>query len=107
MDELVERLRVFAAEREWESYHTPKNLLMALTGEVGELIEHFQWLTPREADEVMGDADRAALVEDELADVLLYLVRLADVLGVDLLRAGHAKIDRNELRFPKPHPLTP
>ena len=98
MQELVERLREFAARRAWEPYHTPKNLVMALSGEVGELTEHFQWLTPEESDAIM--AGKRAEVEDELADVFIYLVRLADVLGVDLIKAAHAKIDRNELRFP-------
>ena len=98
MQELTERLREFAARRGWEEYHTPKNLVMALCGEAGELIEHFQWLTPAESKAIM--AGKAAEVEDELADVLIYLVRLADVLGVDLIKAAHAKIDRNELRFP-------
>jgi NTP pyrophosphatase (non-canonical NTP hydrolase) len=95
---LAERLREFAARRDWEAFHTPKNLVMALSGEVGELIEHFQWLTPEESGAIM--RERAVEVEDELADVFLYLVRLADVLGVDLIAAAHAKIDRNELRFP-------
>lgn len=95
---LAERLRVFAARRDWEAYHTPKNLVMALCGEAGELIEHFQWLTPEESDAIM--AKRGHEVEDELADVFIYLVRLSDVLGVDLITAAHAKIDRNELRFP-------
>jgi NTP pyrophosphatase (non-canonical NTP hydrolase) len=95
---LVERLREFAARRAWEPYHTPKNLVMALSGEVGELTEHFQWLTPEESDAIM--AGKRAEVEDELADVFIYLVRLADVLDVDLITAAHAKIDRNEERFP-------
>jgi NTP pyrophosphatase (non-canonical NTP hydrolase) len=99
--ELVTRLREFAAARDWEQYHTPKNLAMALAGEAGELTALFQWLTPQESAEVMlADPDRAAKIEDELADVLLYLVRLSDVLGVDLIAAAHAKIDRNEHRFP-------
>jgi NTP pyrophosphatase (non-canonical NTP hydrolase) len=96
--ELAQRLREFAARRDWEAFHTPKNLVMALCGEAGELIEHFQWLTPEESDAIMGE--KSAEVEDELADVFIYLVRLADVLGVDLIAAAHAKIDRNELRFP-------
>lgn len=95
---LAERLRDFAARRDWEGYHTPKNLAMALCGEAGELIELFQWLTPEESDAIM--EERATEVEDELADVFIYLVRLADVLGVDLIKAAHAKIDRNERRFP-------
>jgi NTP pyrophosphatase (non-canonical NTP hydrolase) len=98
VEELAERLRDFAARRDWEPFHTPKNLVMALCGEAGELIEHFQWLTPEESSAIM--TSRAEEVEDELADVFIYLIRLADVLGVDLLAAAHAKIDRNELRFP-------
>jgi NTP pyrophosphatase (non-canonical NTP hydrolase) len=98
--ELAARLRDFADRREWQQYHTPKNLVMALSAEVGELTEHFQWLTPEEARNVMTVADRASEIEDELADVFIYLVRLADELNVDLLAAAHAKIDRNELRFP-------
>jgi NTP pyrophosphatase (non-canonical NTP hydrolase) len=98
--ELAARLRDFADRREWQQYHTPKNLVMALSAEVGELTEHFQWLTPEEARNVMTIAGRASEIEDELADVFIYLVRLADELNVDLLAAAHAKIDRNELRFP-------
>lgn len=98
--ELTDRLREFAAARDWEQFHTPKNLVMALTAEAGELTELFQWLTPEQAADVMAAEDRAAAVRDELADVLLYLVRLADVLGVDLMAAAQAKIVRNETRFP-------
>lgn len=98
--ELTLRLREFAAARDWEPFHTPKNLAMALSGEVGELTTLFQWLTPEESAAAMRDPGRAAEIEDELADVLLYLVQLADTLGVDLLAAGHAKITRNETRFP-------
>lgn len=100
--ELQQRLRDFATAREWGKFHTPKNLAMALAGEVGELLEIFQWLTPEQAAQVM-DSDRAEDVADELADVLLYLTRLADVIGVDLVAAAHAKLDRNERRFPAHH----
>ena len=97
--DLQARLRDFATERDWEQFHTPKNLAMALAGEVGELLEIFQWLTPEQASEVM-QGDRANDVEDELADVLIYLVRLADVLDVDLPAAAENKLDRNDKRFP-------
>jgi NTP pyrophosphatase (non-canonical NTP hydrolase) len=100
LDELRSRLREFAAARDWEQFHTPKNLAMALSAEVGELTALFQWLTPEQSLVAMRDEDRAAEIEDELADVLLYLIQLADGLGVDLLAAGEAKIDRNETRFP-------
>ena len=99
VDELRLRLRDFARERDWEQFHTPKNLSMALAGEVGELLEIFQWLTPEQAAEVM-DSGRADDVRDELADVLIYLVRLADMLGVDLLEVAHTKLERNHHRFP-------
>jgi dCTP diphosphatase len=99
IDELQHRIREFARERDWEQFHTPKNLAMALSGEVGELVEIFQWLTSEEASQVM-EGRRGQDVEDELADVLIYLVRLADVLGIDLLLAADAKLDRNESRYP-------
>ena len=100
LSELQERVRRFADERDWGQFHTPKNLTMALAGEVGELIEHFQWLTPAQSGEVMADPGTARAVEDELADVLIYLVRLADVLGVDLLDAARAKLAENAKRYP-------
>ena len=96
---LAHELRGFAAERDWERFHTPKNLAMALAAETGELLEVFQWLTPEEAAGVM-DGPRAGDVVDELADVLIYLVRLADVLDVDLAEAAGAKLERNAERFP-------
>ena len=99
LDELQARIRDFARERDWEQFHTPKNLAMALSGEVGELVEIFQWLTPEQSEAVMSGS-RAGDVEDELADVLIYLVRLADVLGVDLTAAAEAKLSRNEQRYP-------
>ncbi|GAB3356187.1 nucleotide pyrophosphohydrolase [Amycolatopsis echigonensis] len=100
LDDLTQRLRDFAAARDWEPFHTPKNLTMALSGEVGELISLFQWLTPEEAANWRADPAREFNVHDEIADVMLYLVRLADVLGIDLLEAANAKVDRNEKRFP-------
>ncbi|WP_026424817.1 nucleotide pyrophosphohydrolase [Actinokineospora inagensis] len=100
LEALTARQRAFSEARAWGPFHTPKNLVMALTGEVGELTELFQWLTPTEAESATADPATRARVEDELADVLLYLVRLADVLNVDLLAAANAKIDRNEHRFP-------
>jgi NTP pyrophosphatase (non-canonical NTP hydrolase) len=100
MAQLTTRLREFAAARDWEKFNTPKNLVMALGGEMGELTELFQWLTPEQSAAAMRDENLAANVNDEMADVLIYLVRLADVLGVDLLAAAEAKIERNETRFP-------
>ncbi|MFG1644335.1 nucleotide pyrophosphohydrolase [Amycolatopsis sp. NPDC049252] len=101
-DDVTQRLRGFAAARSWEPFHTPKNLVMALSGEVGELTSLFQWLTPEESDAWRADPGLEANVLDEIADVTLYLLQLADRLGVDLAEAAHAKIDRNEKRFPPP-----
>lgn len=100
LSQLQERVRRFAEERDWGQFHTPKNLTMALAGEVGELMEHFQWLTPAESAEVMADPATARAVADELADVLIYLVRLGDVLGVDLLSAAERKLAENATRYP-------
>ncbi|HWO67452.1 MAG TPA: nucleotide pyrophosphohydrolase [Umezawaea sp.] len=100
LEDLRDALRRFAAARDWDTYHTPKNLVMALSGEVGELTDLFQWLTPEEAAAAMSDPELAWNVRDELADVVHYLVRLADKLDVDLVEAAFAKIERNEKRFP-------
>jgi NTP pyrophosphatase (non-canonical NTP hydrolase) len=97
LEPLAARLREFARAREWERFHTPKNLAMALAGEVGELVAEFQWLTAEESAGL--DPDGLARVRSELGDVLLYLVRLADVLGVDLVEAAQAKIDDNDRRY--------
>ncbi|GAA1902237.1 nucleotide pyrophosphohydrolase [Streptantibioticus ferralitis] len=99
---LRRRLADFAAARHWEPYHTPKNLAAALSVESAELLEIFQWLTPEESSRVMADADTAHRVEDEVADVLAYLLQFCEALGIDPLAALSAKIDRNEERFPKP-----
>jgi NTP pyrophosphatase (non-canonical NTP hydrolase) len=98
LEDLKERLRRFATDRDWERFHTPKNLSMALTAEAAELVAHFQWLGEGEA------VTPAALpeIEQEMADVLIYLVRLADRLDVDLLGAVERKMAINALRFPPP-----
>ncbi|SHN24738.1 nucleotide pyrophosphohydrolase [Cryptosporangium aurantiacum] len=98
--ELTAATAEFAAAREWQPWHTPKNLVMALSGEVGELTALFQWLTPEESAVVMRDETVAADVRDEIADVMLYLVQLARVLDVDLVEVATAKLARNEHRFP-------
>ncbi|WP_405610477.1 nucleotide pyrophosphohydrolase [Streptomyces sp. NBC_01508] len=97
---LRRRLVEFAAAREWEPYHTPKNLAAALSVEASELLEIFQWLTPEQSARVMDDPGSAHRVRDEVADVLAYLLQFCDVLGIDALTALAEKIDRNELRFP-------
>lgn len=97
---LQRRLADFAAARDWQPYHTPKNLAAALSVEAAELLEIFQWLTPEEAGRVMADPDTAHRVADEVADVLAYLLQFCEVLGIEPLTALSAKIDRNEIRFP-------
>ena len=92
------RLRQFAAERDWDQFHSPKNLSMALIAEAAELVEHFQWLT--EAQSYGLSEDKLAEVELELADIFLYLVRLADRLDVDLAKAAVKKIGINEQKYP-------
>lgn len=96
--ELRNALRSFAEARDWQQFHTAKNLVMALSGEVGEVTEHFQWLTP-EASMMLDDGTRAD-VALELADVLLYLIRLADVLDIDLRDAARNKLTLNAQRYP-------
>jgi NTP pyrophosphatase (non-canonical NTP hydrolase) len=90
----------FAKDRDWEQFHTPKNLVLALTGEVGELAEIFQWLTVEEARQVMSDPRRAARTREELADILQYVIRLASVLEIDLNESLWAKLKLNESKYP-------
>ncbi|THA63178.1 nucleotide pyrophosphohydrolase [Streptomyces sp. A0958] len=99
---LQQRLAAFAAARDWEQYHTPKNLASALSVEAAELVEIFQWLTPEQSARVMEDPATAPRVADEVADVLAYLLQFCEVLGIDVLAALTAKIERNEGRFPVP-----
>jgi len=96
--ELRDQLRAFAAERDWDQFHSPRNLATALAVEAAELLEPFQWLDEAQARDLPA-ATRAA-VEEEMADVLLYLVRLADRLDVDLERAAKAKIARKADKYP-------
>jgi NTP pyrophosphatase (non-canonical NTP hydrolase) len=96
--DLRDELRVFAAERDWDQFHSPRNLATALAVEAAELLEPFQWLTEEQSRSLPPEA-RAA-VEEELADVLLYLVRLADKLDVELVAAARAKIVRNAEKYP-------
>jgi NTP pyrophosphatase (non-canonical NTP hydrolase) len=99
-EHLTQRLRAFAYERDWQQFHTAKNLAMALAGEVGELLAELQWLTPEESTRVMDDPEAGPRVRAEIGDVMIYLTRLADVLGIDLLEAAHAKLDDSARRYP-------
>lgn len=98
LEDLRLRLAEFARQRDWEQFHSPKNLAMALIAEAAELVEHFQWLTEQQSLQL--DADKHAAVRLELADILIYLVRTADRLDIDLIAAAHDKIVINERRFP-------
>jgi NTP pyrophosphatase (non-canonical NTP hydrolase) len=98
LGELKERVRAFVAERDWERFHSPKNLAMALSVEASELVELFQWLTEEESAALDGAARRR--VAEELADVLWFLVRLADRLDIDLLEAAERKLAENAKKYP-------
>ena len=100
VDALARALEKFATDRDWARFHSPKNLVMALTGEVGELSELFQWMPEEASRHAASDPRLAEPLRDELADVLLYLVRLASVLGVDLDEAARQKLAKNAQRYP-------
>lgn len=97
-DALRAEIREFARARDWEQFHTPKNLSMALIVEAAELVEHFQWLTPEQSMALEARARHE--VAEEIGDVLIYLTRLADVLGIDPLQAAFDKIKVNALKYP-------
>ena len=97
---LRDALRSFCAARDWHRYHTPKNLVMALSVEAAELVEHFQWATPEESLALA--PQKRAEVADEIADVLIYLTELADVLGIDPIAAARDKIVKNAAKYPAP-----
>lgn len=97
--ELIQLLRDFASARDWEKFHTPKNLAMALAGEAGELVAEFQWLTPEESEVKELSKDQLEAISLEIADVQIYLLRLADVLGVDVPSVVRKKMGINETRF--------
>lgn len=100
IDALIEKLDIFARERDWEPFHTPRNLVLALTGEVGELAEIFQWMTDEAVRNIQDDAARYQHVQEEVSDVLLYLVRLAMVMKIDLNQAVADKMVKNALKYP-------
>jgi dCTP diphosphatase len=97
---LSEALLRFAVDRDWEQFHSPKNLVMALTGEAGELAEVFQWMSEEASREAARNPSTAVAVRQELADVLLYVIRTADVLGVDLNEAVAEKLRLNAEKYP-------
>lgn len=98
LEQLNTRLLAFARARDWEQFHSPKNLAMALIAECAELVEHFQWLT--EAQSQALSAEKKEQVAMELADILIYTIRTAERLGIDLIAAANRKIEINESRYP-------
>lgn len=98
--ELMIEISNFADSRNWDQFHTPKNLAMALVGEAGELVAEFQWLKPEEASLSSMSKEKLRAIEFEIADVTIYLLRLADKLGVDIPSAVREKMEINEKRFP-------
>lgn len=97
---LAASLQRFADDRDWQQFHSPKNLILALTGEVGELCEIFQWMSDADSLSVAKDPEIGLAVKDELADVLMYLVRLSSVLGIDLNEAVTRKLASNGQKYP-------
>lgn len=98
LEEIKTKLYQFAKSRDWEKFHSPKNLSMALAGEAGELLEQFQWLSEEQSKNL--DPNKLQAVEEEIADVFLYLIQLANKLNIDLLDAANKKIAKNEKKYP-------
>ena len=98
LEELRIRISNFAKERDWDQFHSPKNLSMALIVEAGELVEHFQWI--KQSESFALPAEKLKAVEEELADIFVYLLRISDQLGIDLIDASHRKIDSNATKYP-------
>ncbi|AWH32959.1 nucleotide pyrophosphohydrolase [Stenotrophomonas sp. SAU14A_NAIMI4_8] len=96
----AQALRDFAEARDWAQFHSPKNLVMALSGEVGELNEVFQWMTEADSFNAASSDATAKAVREEIADVALYLIRLSDVLGIDLNEAVSSKLATNAVKYP-------
>lgn len=98
LQDLRDRIQAFVEERDWQQFHSPKNLAMAMIVEAAELVEHFQWMTEQESREVT--AEKKELISQELADTLVYLLRIADVLGIDMVDAANRKLDINARKYP-------
>ncbi len=96
--DLTLKLKDFAVRRDWEQFHSPKNLAMAISGEAGELLEHFQWLTQQQSRQI--EAEKKLEVAYEMADILIYLLRLSEQLDIDLVTAAYEKMAINEQRYP-------
>lgn len=94
------RVLAFARERDWEQFHSPKNLSMALAAEAGELMEHFLWTESRDSAATVSDAKKREKIEDELADVVIYALEFANVTGIDVAKAIEAKLAKNAAKYP-------
>ena len=98
MEDLRSAIKAFIRERDWEQFHSPKNLAMALSVEASEIVEHFQWLTEEQSKNL--PSDKLAEVREEIGDVMIYLTELADKLGIDPVEAARAKVTINEQKYP-------
>ena len=98
MDDLIKKIREFRQERDWDQYHSPKNLAMALIVEASELVENFQWLTEEQSANL--PPDKLADVKEEVGDVLIYLVNLCDKLGIDPIGEAFNKLEKNKEKYP-------
>jgi dCTP diphosphatase len=98
LEDLRNAIGVFIRERDWEQFHSPKNLAMALSVEVAEVVEHFQWLTEEQSQDL--SLEKLAEIREEIGDVMIYLTELADKLGIDPLEAARAKLEINKQKYP-------
>ena len=98
MNDLRDAIMVFIEERDWEQFHSPKNLAMALSVEVAEVVEHFQWLTEEQSQDL--SPEKLAEIREEIGDVMIYLTELADKLGIDPVEAARAKVAINDQKYP-------
>jgi len=98
MKDLIQQVKIFRQERDWDRYHSPKNLAMALTVEVSELVEHFQWLTQEQSCNL--GPDKLAQVREEIGDILIYLANICDRLGIDPIDAAQDKLQKNKAKYP-------
>lgn len=98
MDDLIKALRLFVKERDWKQFHSPKNLSMALSVEVAEIVEHFQWLTQEQSRNL--DPEKKQALADEIGDVMVYLTMLADKFGIDPIKAAKEKMKKNIVKYP-------
>lgn len=100
ISDLKARVLAFVRERDWEQFHSPKNLSMALAAETGELMEHFLWATPDQSRTIAGDPVRRAKIADELADVVIYAIEFANITGLDIAAAIETKMAANARKYP-------